>query len=105
MSLTEVEGILLNPKKPITEGGSSGKERKKSGKETLFVGIDLHKRTWHVTGFLKDTEVFSKGIQGKYIFHLLLDFVHSRTEKNVFLPFKSMIFSRLFHIKQKHCIS
>ena len=81
------------------------KYERNSEKETLFVDIDLHLRSWHVTGFLEDTEVFSKEIQGKYIFLLLLDFVHSRTDNNVFLPFKSMIFSGLFHIKQKHCIS
>ena len=42
------------------------KYERNSEKETLFVGIDLHLRSWHVTGILEDTEVFSKGIPGTF---------------------------------------
>jgi hypothetical protein len=32
--------------------------------ETVFVGIDLHKRTWHVTIRTFDIELFSGSIPG-----------------------------------------
>ena len=32
--------------------------------ETVFVGIDLHKRTWHVTIRTFDSELFSGSIPG-----------------------------------------
>ena len=41
------------------------KYERNSEKETLFLGIDLHLRTWHVTGLLENTEIFSKGIPGR----------------------------------------
>ena len=40
------------------------KYERNSEKETLFVGIDLHLRTWHVTGVIDDTELFNRGIPG-----------------------------------------
>jgi len=44
-------------------------ERQKKGsksQEELFVGIDIHKRTWHVTGQTADVELFSRSIPGKW---------------------------------------
>ena len=34
--------------------------------EQLFVGIDLHKRRWHVTVRTVDVEIFSNGIVGRW---------------------------------------
>jgi transposase len=34
--------------------------------ETVFVGIDVHKKRWHVTIRTKDVEVFSNNIPGKW---------------------------------------
>ncbi len=34
--------------------------------ETVFIGIDLHKRTWHVTIRTFDIELFSGGIEGSW---------------------------------------
>ena len=39
---------------------------KTNEKKTLFVGIDLHLRSCHVTGILEDTEIFSKSITGNF---------------------------------------
>jgi transposase len=38
--------------------------REQGKEETLFVGIDLHNRAWHVTGILEEAEVFSRSIPG-----------------------------------------
>ena len=35
-------------------------------KKELFVGIDLHKRRWHVTVRDRDVELFSGGIPGNW---------------------------------------
>jgi len=40
------------------------KQKKLDKNETVFVGIDLHKRTWHVTIRTFDNELFSGGIPG-----------------------------------------
>ena len=41
--------------------------------EELFVGIDLHKRTWHVTIQTADVELFCGSIPGKWeAFHKVL---------------------------------
>lgn len=42
------------------------KYERKQEKETLFVGIDLHKRNWHVTGLTDESELFNKGIPGTW---------------------------------------
>jgi hypothetical protein len=34
--------------------------------EELFVGIDLHKRRWHVTIRVVDAEIFSSRIAGRW---------------------------------------
>ena len=34
--------------------------------EELFVGIDIHKRTWHVTIRTDEVELFSGSIPGKW---------------------------------------
>jgi len=34
--------------------------------EKLFVGIDLHKRRWHVTVRTFDVEIFSSSIAGRW---------------------------------------
>ena len=34
--------------------------------EALFVGIDLHKRRWHVTIRTADVEIFSSSIAGRW---------------------------------------
>ena len=42
--------------------------------EPLFVRIDLHKRTWHITIQTTDYEVFSSRIAGSWdVFKKLLD--------------------------------
>jgi len=35
--------------------------------ETLFVGIDLNKRRWHITIRTVDVEIFSNSIVGRWI--------------------------------------
>ena len=40
------------------------KQKKLDKNETVFVGIDLHKRTWHVTIRTFDIELFSGSISG-----------------------------------------
>jgi transposase len=40
------------------------KQKKLDKDETVFIGIDLHKRTWHVTIRTFDIELFSGGIPG-----------------------------------------
>ena len=42
-----------------------GRKETKSG-EDLFVGIDIHKKTWHVTAQTVDIELFSRSIPGKW---------------------------------------
>ena len=42
------------------------KRKKLDKEETIFVGIDLHKRTWHVTIRTLDIELFSGGIEGMW---------------------------------------
>ncbi|MFC1494724.1 hypothetical protein ACFL6W_05545 [Thermodesulfobacteriota bacterium] len=44
------------------------KRQKKETKpgEDLFVGIDIHKRTWHVTVQTGDIELFCGSIPGKW---------------------------------------
>ena len=37
-----------------------------SVKETVFLGIDLHRTTWHVTARTEDQELFTTGIPGKW---------------------------------------
>jgi transposase len=39
---------------------------KNAGGETVFVGIDLHRRTWHVTARTIDRELFTIGIAGNW---------------------------------------
>lgn len=39
---------------------------KNAGDETVFVGIDLHQRTWHVTVRTGDRELFTTGIRGEW---------------------------------------
>jgi len=39
---------------------------KNAGGETVFVGIDLHQRTWHVTIRTVDRELFTTGIRGEW---------------------------------------
>ena len=39
-------------------------KHKMTGREDLFVGIDLHKNRWHVTIRTVDLEVFSASIPG-----------------------------------------
>lgn len=34
--------------------------------EDLYVGIDLHKRTWHITISTTEVEVFSRSIPGQW---------------------------------------
>ncbi len=36
------------------------------GKETVFLGIDLHRTTWHVTARTYDQELFTTGIPGRW---------------------------------------
>ena len=54
----------LNSKATLTEEGrrEEGKELDKS--EIVFIGIDLHKRTWHVTIRTFDIELFTGSIPG-----------------------------------------
>lgn len=35
-------------------------------KTTIYIGIDVHLRTWHVTAITKEAEIFTKGIPGKW---------------------------------------
>ena len=42
------------------------KQIKSAAGEPLFVGIDLHKRTWHITIRTTDYEVFSGSIAGSW---------------------------------------
>ena len=42
------------------------KQKKSDHNETIFIGIDLHKRTWHVTIRTFDVELFSGGIEGSW---------------------------------------
>ena len=39
---------------------------KNKGKLPLFIGIDLHRLTWHVTARTEDVELFSGGIPGRW---------------------------------------
>ena len=41
------------------------KQKKLDKDETVFIGIDLHKRTWHVTIRTFDIELFSGSIEGE----------------------------------------
>ena len=43
-----------------------GKYGKNADGETVFLGIDLHRRTWHVTARTVDRELFTIGIAGKW---------------------------------------
>lgn len=50
------------------------KQIKSAAGEPLFVGIDLHKRTWHITIRTTDYEVFSGSIAGSWdVLKKLLD--------------------------------
>ena len=45
--LTKQEALMRRKHKAIGQG------------EDLFVGIDLHKRTWHITIRTRDVQIFS----------------------------------------------
>ena len=42
------------------------KYKQYQGKKTVFLGIDLHKTTWHITARTEDQELFTKGIPGTW---------------------------------------
>ena len=42
------------------------RDDKDQNKETIYLGIDLHERTWFITVRTKDQELYSKGIPGKW---------------------------------------
>ena len=43
-----------------------GKYNANLGKETVFLGIDLHRRTWYVTARTFDQEICTTGIPGRW---------------------------------------
>lgn len=58
------------------------KQIKLAAGEPLFVGIDLHKRTWHITIRTTDYEVFSGNIAGSLdVLKKLLDLDHYKESR------------------------
>jgi hypothetical protein len=66
--------------------------------EPLFVGIDLHKRTWHITIRTTDYEVFSGSIAGSWdVLKKLLDHYKESRINAVYEPgyFAYSLFDKL----------
>jgi transposase len=61
-------GKLVTTSKPLTQQEALMKRKAKeiSEAEELFVGIDLHKRRWHITIRTHDLEFFSASIAGNW---------------------------------------
>jgi len=64
-------------------------------KKTLFVGIDLHLRSCHVTGILEDTEIFSRSMTGSY--EDLVKFLIRYKEYRIKAVYEAGYFGYWFH--------